>query len=118
MLDYIVGLLLILSPKIFGFDHGGIESRIPVFLGIAALVYSLCTQYELGLVKVLPFRFHLGLDVVSGLLLAASPWLFQFADRVWGPHLALGLVELGAVMMTQTAASEHHAGAPGHAAHS
>jgi hypothetical protein len=116
-LDYFVGVLLIFLPKIFGFDTGGIESRIPVILGIAALIYSVVTNYELGLFKLLPFRVHLALDVMSGLLLAASPWLFQFADRVWGPHLAFGLIELGAVWMTRTASSEHRAtgrGAPAH----
>src|SRR4051794_16143563 len=100
ILDYVVGLLLILSPKIFGFDTGGIESRLPVILGIAAIVYSLVTNYELGFLKFLPFRVHLALDVISGLLLATSPWTFHFADRVWVPHFVLGLIELGAVIMT------------------
>jgi hypothetical protein len=116
-LDYIVGLLLIFLPKIFGFDTGGIESRIPFILGLAALIYSLVTNYELGLFKFLPFRAHLALDVASGLLLAVSPWLFQFADRVWGPHLAFGLIELGAVWMTRTSASEHRVNEPGAPAH-
>src|SRR4051812_16465981 len=107
ILDYVVGLILILSPKFFGFDTGGIESPPPVILGIAAFVYSLATNYELGVLKFLPFRVHLGLDVISGLLLAASPWIFRFADRVWVPHLVLGLIELGAVAMTRTASSEH-----------
>lgn len=106
-LDYIVGILLIAAPKLFGFD-GGIEAQIPFYLGIATIVYSLLTDYELGLIKVLPFRAHLTLDVLSGLFLAASPWLFQFSDRVWVPHLVVGLVELGAVVMTSTHASEHH----------
>jgi hypothetical protein len=117
-LDYIVGGLLILAPKIFGFE-GGIESQIPVILGISTIVYSLLTNYEMGLIKVLPFRAHLTLDVLSGIFLAASPWLFQFADRVWVPHLIVGLLELGAVFMTGTGASEHHhhhhhPGAPAH----
>lgn len=106
MLDYIVGLLLIFSPQIFGFAGGGIESRLPVILGVAALLYSLFTNYELGLVKALPFRAHLTLDVMSGILLAVSPWLFQFADRVWVPHLAFGLFEIAAVLMTRTVTSE------------
>src|SRR4051812_44352620 len=75
ILDYVVGAILILSPKIFGFDTGGPESRVPMILGAATIVYSLFTRYPLGLFKVLPFRFHLGLDALSGLLLAASPWL-------------------------------------------
>jgi hypothetical protein len=118
VLDYLVGAVLILSPKLFGFDFGGVESRLPMILGFAALIYSVFTNYELGLLKMLPFRAHLTLDVMSGLLLAVSPWLFQFADRVWVPHVLLGLVELGAVMMTRTSGSEHHTGAPGAPAHS
>jgi hypothetical protein len=87
-----------------------------VILGVSALVYSLLTNYELGLFKVLPFRGHLALDVMSGVLLVLSPWLFQFADQVWVPHLVLGVVELGAVLMTRTTRSEH--GVPGAPAHS
>ena len=115
VLDYLVGILLILAPKIFGFDDGTAAARIPVVLGVAALIYSVCTNYELGPIKALPFRAHLTLDAMSGLFLAASPWLFQFADRVWAPHLVVGIVELGAVLMTRTSDSEHHLpGAPAH----
>jgi hypothetical protein len=32
-----------------------------------------------------------GIDVASGALLALSPWLFGFADRVFCPHLIVGL---------------------------
>ncbi len=117
-LDYTVGVLLILAPKLFGFE-GGIEAQIPVVLGIATIVYSLLTQYELGLIKVLPFRVHLGIDVVAGLFLAASPWLFGFADRVWVPHVVVGLLELGVVFMTSARSRSHdhhhhHPGAPAH----
>jgi hypothetical protein len=100
VLDYVVGAVLIGSPKLFGFDSGGMESRVPVFLGAATLVYSIFTHYEAGLVKVLPFRVHLWLDVVSGILLAASPWLFGFYDRTWVPHVALGGGEMAAALMT------------------
>ena len=109
-LDYIIGFALILAPRIFGFE-GGIESRIPVIIGVATIVYSLFTNYELGLFKVLPFRAHLAVDVAAGIFLAVSPWLFQFADRVWVPHLVVGLLELGAVFMTNAGTStdrDHH----------
>ena len=102
-LDYLVGLLLIAAPWLFNFARGGAETWIPVILGAGALVYSLFTDYELGAVKRLPMRAHLGLDFVSGLLLAASPWLFGFSDFVWVPHLVLGVLEMGAALMTKTA---------------
>lgn len=107
ILDYVVGLVLIIAPTLLGFNDGTAAQNVPVILGVSALIYSLITNYELGLLKVLPFRAHLGLDVMSGLLLGLSPWLFGFADRVWIPHLLLGLVEIGAVLMTRTTVSAH-----------
>lgn len=105
-LDYIVGLLLIAAPWLLGFADGKAAQHVPVALGVGALLYSLLTNYELGLIRVIPFSVHLMLDFASGLLLAASPWLFGFADRVFLPHLILGLLEIGAAAMTRrTAAS-------------
>jgi hypothetical protein len=117
VLDYIVGIVLILAPRIFGFDTGGPESRIPITLGIVTIVYSLLTNYELGVFKLLPFRLHLTLDTLSGVLLAVSPWLFHFSDQVWAPHVVVGLIELGVVFMTRHTTSAHHTGAPGSPAH-
>ena len=116
VLDYVVGLGLILSPRIFGLDTSIAEGKVPMMLGWAALIYSLLTRYELGLLKVLPFRAHLALDVMSGAFLAASPWLFWFADRVWVPHVVIGLFEAAAVVMTRKPAHETHTipGAPAH----
>jgi hypothetical protein len=99
-LDYGVGLLLIVAPWLLGFANGGAETWVPVVLGAGALLYSMLTRYELGLAKVIPMRVHLGLDVMSGIVLALSPWLFGFADYVYVPHLVFGLLEIGAGLMT------------------
>ena len=101
-LDYSVGLLLIAAPWLFGFARGGAETWVPVILGASAIVYSLLTDYELGASRQLSMRTHLGLDIFSGILLAASPWLFGFADYVYLPHLILGIAEIGVAAMTQT----------------
>ena len=100
-LDYIVGALLIAAPWLFDFAEGGAETWIPVVLGAGAILYSLFTDYELGVSKTLSMRTHLMLDLMSGILLAASPWLFGFADNVWSPHLILGLFEIAAALMTR-----------------
>ena len=102
LLDYLVGLLLIAAPWVFNFARGGAETWVPVALGVGALVYSVFTDYELGLVRRLPMGTHLTLDLLSGLLLAASPWLFGFSDFVWVPHVVLGVLEVGAALMTKT----------------
>ena len=103
MLDYASGLLLIVAPYLFGFADGTAAQYIPQALGAGILLMSLITDYEFSLAKLVPMPVHLGVDVAGGLLLAASPWLFGFADRVYWPHLILGLAEIGAGLMTRTA---------------
>lgn len=105
-LDYIMGVVLIVSPWMFDFARNGAETWVPVILGITTILYSLLTNYELGVWRRISMRTHLVLDTVSGLLLAASPWLFGFADYIWQPHLILGVLELGAVLMTKTEPGE------------
>jgi hypothetical protein len=101
ILDYLVGLLLIAAPWLFGFSRGGAETWVPVVLGAGAVLYSLLTRYELGALKLIPFKMHLALDVASGVLLAASPWLFGFSDHVYLPHLIVGIIEIVTPLMTR-----------------
>ncbi len=87
-------------PWVLNFDRGGIETWLPVILGATTILYSLLTDYELGMAKVISMRTHLALDFISGALLAVSPWLFGFADYVWAPHLIVGLIEIGVTLLT------------------
>jgi hypothetical protein len=107
VLDYLWGALLLSAPWLLGFARGGAETWIAVALAFGAIVYSLLTDYELGVARVLSMRGHLLLDLLGGLLLAASPWLFGFADRVWLPHVAFGLFSVGASLMTRTRVQRH-----------
>jgi hypothetical protein len=77
------------------------------------------TDYEVGAVRKVSMRTHLTIDLISGALLAASPWIFGFADYVWAPHLILGLAEMGASLMTKTVPgtdrkAHHHTTAGAH----
>lgn len=100
-LDYLLGVLLIVAPWLFGFaGAGGAETWIPVILGIVLIVYSLFTDYELGVRRAIPMSTHLWLDAIGGIFLAVSPWLFGFSDLVWAPHLVVGLIELVVSLVT------------------
>ena len=101
-MDYLMGVLLIAAPWLFGFAQNGAETWVPVILGASAIVYSLMTDYELGASRTISMRTHLTLDLLSGILLAASPWLFGFADYVSTPHVVLGIAEIAASLMTKT----------------
>jgi hypothetical protein len=104
VLDYVVGIILIIAPWMLGFARNGAETWVPVVLGCITLLYSICTNYELGRFKMLPMRTHLVIDFLSGLLLAASPWLFNFRDQVYLPHLILGIFEMVVVLLSDPVA--------------
>lgn len=101
-LDYIVGILLIAAPWILDFYRGGAETWVPVILGVGTILYSLMTDYELGISNAISMRAHLTIDLISGIFLATSPWIFGFADYVWQPHLAAGLLEIIVVACSKT----------------
>jgi hypothetical protein len=93
-LDYIVGAALIAAPWIFQFSEHTAATVIPIVLGVGLIGYSLLTDYELGVWKIAPMAVHNLIDIVAGGFLAASPWIFGFADKsanVWVPHLVVGL---------------------------
>jgi uncharacterized membrane protein HdeD (DUF308 family) len=96
-LDYIVGAALIVAPWIFQFSEHTAATTVPIVLGIGLTAYSLFTNYELGAWKVAPMAVHNLIDIAAGTLLAASPWIFGFADEtanVWAPHLVVGLAAI------------------------
>jgi hypothetical protein len=117
-LDFIVGIALILSPYIFGFsDVGGAAVAVPQIIGAASIFMGLFTRgYGFSIAKLIPLKTHLTIDFLAGATLAASPWLFGFADEetnAWLPHvvvgLALVLVSLTTRMDDQTAADSGQA---------
>src|SRR5262245_35651517 len=80
-LDYIVGAVLIAAPWVFQFSGDSAATAVSIVLGIGLIAYSLFTNYELGVWKVAPMAVHNLIDIVAGALLAASPWIFGFADH-------------------------------------
>lgn len=66
--DYLTAATLLLAPSAIGRKSSG----FPCAAGLAVLGQAMMTDYELGAVKILPYKRHLQLDyLVSGVLLAA-----------------------------------------------
>jgi hypothetical protein len=106
-LDYIVGLLLIAAPWLLDFYRGGAETWVPVILGVGVILYSLFTDYELGAARKIPFGTHLTLDILGGIFLAVSPWLFNFDEHVYLPHLVAGIMEIAVASFTKRTNTAH-----------
>ena len=96
-LDYIVGVALVAAPWIFQFSDLAAATAISVVLGSGLIGYSLFTDYELGVWRTFPMSVHNLFDIAAGALLAASPWLFGFADEganAWAPFVVVGLAAI------------------------
>ncbi|NJK86324.1 MAG: hypothetical protein HC906_10480 [Bacteroidales bacterium] len=100
VLDYLVGIILIAAPWIFGFATGGPEQVVPIVIGILMIGMALLTDYEYGAIKAIPMPFHLTMDVIAGIFLAISPWLLGYAEIVFLPHLLVGIVEVFVALTT------------------
>ena len=101
--DYSVGALLMTAfPKLAGIEGTRSASQIRAAGAIHA-GYSVFTDYELGVVKAIPYRAHLALDAAGALALAATPFVtgqWKRGRREWVPHVALALFELGSRLMS------------------
>lgn len=102
ILDYLVGIILIASPWVFDFDNGGAETWVPVIVGIMVLLQTIMTDFEVGIIRKIPMASHLRMDLFIGLFLAASPWIFDFDEVVWEPHVIFGIFSILASLMTRT----------------
>jgi hypothetical protein len=101
VLDYLSVALFIASPWLFGFATGGAAQWIPIVAGVVVLGQSVLTDYEGGIARVMPMQAHLVMDMLLGLVVAASPWLFGFASYVYLPHVLFGALALGAGLFTK-----------------
>ncbi len=100
VIDYLWGVTLLASPWLLGYADVPAAKWLAVIFGVGAILYSLLTAYELGVVRILPMPLHLILDGLGGAFLAASPFLFGFADRVYLPHVLFGLFSIAASLVT------------------
>jgi hypothetical protein len=75
---------------------------VPIVIGAAVILMSLMTDYEAGAVKMIPLNIHLWIDGIAGVVLIFSPWIFGFREMVLWPHVILGIIEVGTVLMTET----------------
>lgn len=79
-LDYPVALALIALPFLLGLGTSHpLALTISPVVGIAAFLLTMFTDHHLGLVRVLPYRLHLAVDLAVGLLFFVLPFALGFS---------------------------------------
>lgn len=93
-IDYFISISLLVSPWLMGFAFKSTETSVFVIAGISIIIFNLLTNHELGALKIIPMAVHVGIDMTAGLFITFSPWLLGFAERVYIPHLIIGMFEI------------------------
>ncbi len=97
-LDYLTGASLVAASRVPTLA-GSFAGRALLAAGANHLAYSLVTDYELGVVRKLPYKAHLAVDAVGALgLVVAGATRKDPYDRYI--PIGVGLYELGAVAMS------------------
>ncbi|KIC32819.1 SPW repeat domain-containing protein [Leisingera sp. ANG-S5] len=79
-LDYPVAIALMGLPFLLGLGESNpLALWLSVATGIAAFVLTVLTDHHLGLIRVLPYKLHLTVDLIVGLSFLAAPFVFGFA---------------------------------------
>lgn len=90
--DYVFGLIVIGLPFLYGWT--GSQRWVLIALGIFLLLYSVCTDYELGAARLLRVEAHMFLDVIFGLLMLILPRLLNFSRDSFAPTSVIGILSL------------------------
>jgi hypothetical protein len=103
ILDYSAAPLVAAAPALIGFSDNKNASLLSYVLGGGILALTACTRAEWGLVKSVPFKTHLTLDLVTALTSLSAPWLLGFSKnkKARNTFLAIGATLLATGLLTE-----------------
>ena len=114
ILDYATAVFLLLSPTLFKME--GELTTITYLLGVVHFTLTILTNFEVGLIKVIPFRIHGLIEVVVALGLAALAFWFYNNTNEFGFYfyMALAVIIMIVFILTdfKTAASKRETNFP------
>ena len=78
-LDYPVAVALMALPFLLGLGSSNpMALYLSVGTGIAAFILTLLTDHQFGLFKIIPYKGHLLVDALVGLVFILAPFVLSF----------------------------------------
>ncbi|AXT62360.1 hypothetical protein D1816_18985 [Aquimarina sp. AD10] len=78
-LDYPVAISLMALPFLLGLGSSNpLALQLSVATGIAAFILTLLTNHHLGALRVIPYKVHLIVDFLVGVVFVVAPFLLGF----------------------------------------
>lgn len=91
-LDYVTVILFLVAPTVLGLT--GIPAMLAYALAIIHLVMTLVTDFPLGVVPIIPFKFHGWVERVVGPVLIIVSFVLGFSTDLAARnfYVAMGIV--------------------------
>lgn len=100
VLDYIFSAFLLASPALFHME--GSVSNITYALGVAHLLITILTRFEVGIIKLIPFRIHGLIEIAVALLLVGLAFWFNSQQNDFGFYYYLAIAGIIMVVFVIT----------------
>lgn len=101
-LDYPVALALISLPFLLGLgDSNPLAFYISPVVGVTAFLLTVFTDHHLGLIRVLPYKLHLAVDLVVGVTFLALPLALGFSGLDAAFYLINGLAVVTVICLSK-----------------
>lgn len=99
-LDYPVAFGLIIMPFILSLGTSSpFAVTLSVVTGIAALILTILTDHQLGVVRVLPYKLHLAVDGMVGVVFLIAPFLLGFSGLDAAYYWVIGATVIAVVSL-------------------
>lgn len=99
ILDYMSGFILIL-PWIIDYFAESRDTWVLASVGALTITMSLLTDYEFGLIKLIPMKVHLFVDVLCALFLILLPFVYPVYHYAFYWPVLLGIGELIIILLS------------------
>jgi hypothetical protein len=102
-IEPIAAIVLIASPWIFGFSDNSTAKIVMIVIGAIMLISGSMTDWRLSLTRLIPLRVHFMTDLVLGVVLVISPFIFGFSHNGAATRFAIifGALELLTALSTR-----------------
>lgn len=110
-LDYIAAFVLLVAPVVLKLGEiSAFAHWLSVIVGGLLILYSLFTDYESSIVKMIPFKVHLAFDFSAGIVFIIWPFLFGFTGiaTLYYLVMGIGLILVVAVTDPESHVTHHH----------
>jgi hypothetical protein len=94
ILNYALALALVASPWIITIEEAVAGKLILVITGLILLTISLVSNFELGIIKSIRYKENLIANIIIGVFILLSPFLFGFFDISYKAHIFFGCVQI------------------------